>query len=43
MHEAVHGPLEVPFSYIEGECEALVPAEYPARRIYCGMVRSNMT
>jgi len=39
-HEAVHGPLEVPVSYIEGPCEQLVPASHPSRRIYCGMVRA---
>ena len=39
-HEAVHGPLEVPLSYIEGPCEQLVPADHPSRRIYCGMVRA---
>eukprot|EP01044_Picomonas_judraskeda_P000316 COSAG03_NODE_14_length_22296_cov_10.813128_6_plen_320_part_00 len=39
-HEAVHGPLEVPYSYIEGPCEQLVPADHPSRRIYCGMVRA---
>jgi hypothetical protein len=40
-HEAVHGPLEVPVSYIEGPCEQLVPASHPSRRIYCGMVRKR--
>ena len=39
-HQAVHGPLEVPAHYITGECEALIPASYPVRRIYCGMVRA---
>lgn len=39
-HEAVHGPLEVPVSYIEGACEQLIPANHPSRRIYCGMVRA---
>jgi hypothetical protein len=39
-HEAVHGPLEVPYSYIEGPCEQLVPADHPSRRVYCGMVRA---
>ena len=39
-HEAVHGPLEAPVSYIEGPCSQLVPEDHPARRIYCGMVRA---
>eukprot|EP00940_MAST-03C_sp_MAST-3C-sp2_P001088 g1088.t1 len=39
-HEAVHGPLEVPLRYVQGECEELVPADRPVRRIYCGMVRA---
>jgi arylsulfatase B/arylsulfatase I/J len=39
-HEAVHGPLQVPASYINGECRALVPADHPSRLIYCGMVRA---
>ena len=39
-HEAVHGPLEVPISYINDECRALIPADYPSRLIYCGMVRA---
>ena len=39
-HQAVHGPLEVPVSYIEGPCEQLVPSNHPSRRIYCGMVRA---
>lgn len=39
-HQAVHGPLEVPAHYINSECEALIPATYPVRRIYCGMVRA---
>jgi hypothetical protein len=37
-HEAVHGPLEVPFSYIEGPCQQQIPASHPSRQIYCGMV-----
>ena len=39
-HEAVHGPLEVPLSYVKGQCEELIPADRPSRRIYCGMVRA---
>lgn len=39
-HEAVHGPLEVPEKYVKGECEELIPADQPGRRIYCGMVRA---
>jgi arylsulfatase B/arylsulfatase I/J len=39
-HEAVHGPLQVPASYINNECRALVPADHPSRLIYCGMVRA---
>eukprot|EP00946_MAST-07B_sp_MAST-7B-sp1_P004211 g4211.t1 len=39
-HEAVHGPLEVPLHYVQGECEKLVPEDRPVRRIYCGMVRA---
>ena len=39
-HEAVHGPLQVPASYINDECRALVPADHPSRLIYCGMVRA---
>ena len=39
-HEAVHGPLEVPLSYVEGPCEELIPVSHPMRRIYCGMVRA---
>jgi hypothetical protein len=39
-HEAVHGPLEVPMRFIKGKCEELVPADYPSRLIYCGMVRA---
>lgn len=39
-HQAVHGPLEVPQRYIDGECTALVPEDHPVRRTYCGMVRS---
>jgi arylsulfatase B len=39
-HEAVHGPLEVPLSYVEGHCEQLIPHSNPTRRIYCGMVRA---
>ena len=39
-HEAVHGPLEVPERFIEGPCAELVPADHPARLIYCGMVRA---
>ncbi len=39
-HEAVHGPMEVPMQYIDGECSEIVPADYPTRRIYCGMVRA---
>ena len=39
-HEAVHSPMEVPLRYIRGECEDLVGATYPTRRIYCGMVRA---
>lgn len=39
-YQAVHGPLEVPARYINAECEALIPASYPRRRIYCGMVRA---
>ena len=30
-HEAVHGPLEAPRRFIEGECQALVPADHPSR------------
>jgi hypothetical protein len=40
-HEAVHGPLEVPVSYIKGPCEQLIPSDHPSRRIYCGMVRAT--
>ena len=39
-HEAVHAPLEVPASYVNEECLALVPASHPTRQIYCGMVRA---
>ena len=39
-HEAVHGPLEVPLSYIKGPCERLIPKDHPIRRVYCGMVRA---
>lgn len=39
-HEAVHGPLEVPLSYVKGPCEKLIPADRPVRRVYCGMVRA---
>ena len=39
-HEAVHGPMEVPQRYIDGACAALVPADHPTRKIYCGMVRA---
>lgn len=39
-HEGVHGPLEVPLSYVEGPCMDLIPADRPTRRIYCGMVRA---
>ena len=35
-HEAVHGPLEVPLSYIKGPCERLIPKDHPIRRVYCG-------
>jgi arylsulfatase B/arylsulfatase I/J len=41
-HQAVHGPSEVPARYINDECEALVPASYPTRLIYCGMVRAML-
>ena len=36
----VHGPMEVPAEYLEGACNELVPADYPTRKIYCGMVRA---
>lgn len=39
-HEAVHGPLEVPVSYINEECRTKIPADFPSRLIYCGMVRA---
>jgi hypothetical protein len=39
-HEAVHGPLEAPMHFIDGPCRALVPADYPSRLAYCGMVRA---
>jgi arylsulfatase B/arylsulfatase I/J len=39
-HEAVHGPLEVPLSYVKGPCERLIPEDHPIRRVYCGMVRA---
>eukprot|EP00729_Bicosta_minor_P021081 gene21081-29857_t len=40
MHEAVHGPLQAPMRFIDGECRKLVPDDHPSRLIYCGMVRS---
>lgn len=39
-HEAVHGPMEVPFHYIGDECRKLVGDTHPTRLIYCGMVRA---
>eukprot|EP00041_Stephanoeca_diplocostata_P031143 m.963668 g.963668 ORF g.963668 m.963668 type:complete len:731 (+) comp23897_c0_seq6:130-2322(+) len=39
-HEAVHGPLEVPVSYIDDECRRRIPDDFPSRLIYCGMVRA---
>ena len=39
-HQAVHGPLEVPAHYIDSQCQQLIPASHPVRRIYCGMVRA---
>jgi arylsulfatase B/arylsulfatase I/J len=40
MHEAVHGPMEVPARYIDDECRKVVGETHPTRLIYCGMVRA---
>eukprot|EP00038_Savillea_parva_P026165 m.51896 g.51896 ORF g.51896 m.51896 type:complete len:729 (+) comp7340_c0_seq1:112-2298(+) len=39
-HESNHAPLEVPQSYIDGDCANAIPANRPSRRIVCGMMRA---
>lgn len=39
-HEAVHAPNQVPASYLEGPCNANIPAAQPIRKILCGMLRA---
>eukprot|EP00056_Hartaetosiga_gracilis_P012096 m.190091 g.190091 ORF g.190091 m.190091 type:complete len:606 (+) comp13633_c0_seq1:177-1994(+) len=39
-HQAIHGPNQVPLSYIEGECKERIPLNRPIRRIMCGMMKA---